>query len=227
MVSVSINGFNMARFGFYLQKREISTPEPKTNYIEIPGRNGDLDLTGIFGQTFFNNRNVNLDFVGIYRNRSTFEEILTQVQMAFNGIYGSITIDEHGVAKVYKGRMTVGDSSANGKEYVVNISMKAEPYIEFYKEFCNVKAENMEPMEFDADYGDHEIIGGNIAVNSPGAVTGQVILNDLTFSVTPNTSQVLTEEQIDEILKHGNTIQASTNTGGDVQIILNLGWKSM
>lgn len=43
-------------FGLLLRSREIGEAEPRTNYIDVPARDGHLDLTEAFGEVKYKNR---------------------------------------------------------------------------------------------------------------------------------------------------------------------------
>lgn len=58
-------------FGLIVAPYEIPMPPAQTNFVEIPGRNGSLDLTEAFGGVRYGDRVINLTLyaVGDYRER--------------------------------------------------------------------------------------------------------------------------------------------------------------
>lgn len=59
-------------FGLIVAPYEIPMPPAQTNFVEIPGRNGSLDLTEAFGGVRYGDRVINLTLyaVGDYREGS-------------------------------------------------------------------------------------------------------------------------------------------------------------
>lgn len=49
-------------FGLLLSPFELEIPEIQTNYIDVVGRDGSIDLTEILGQVNYKNRELNLTF---------------------------------------------------------------------------------------------------------------------------------------------------------------------
>ena len=69
--------------GLFLTDAEIGTPEPKRTVVEVPGRNGSLDLTyALSGEITYKNRSIKLTFaMADYQHRWTilFSQILAQL----------------------------------------------------------------------------------------------------------------------------------------------------
>lgn len=68
--NVALESYN--DFGFLLSHFELEIPEVQTNYIDVVGRDGSIDLTEILGQVNYKNRDLNLTFTdpNHYINRS-------------------------------------------------------------------------------------------------------------------------------------------------------------
>lgn len=59
----------------------IGTPEPNLNYVEVPGRNGVLDLTSVMGPVTFKNRSVYfgaIEYADAPAHISRYSEILNK-----------------------------------------------------------------------------------------------------------------------------------------------------
>lgn len=72
------------------------TPEPatpRTNFLDIPGRDGKLDLTEANGEVKFNSRKFKFTFTIAPEDDLTFDERVTKVSNALNGLRCKITLD--------------------------------------------------------------------------------------------------------------------------------------
>lgn len=70
--------YSYTDFGLLLAPVSMDLPQVKTNYVTIPGRNGDLDLSEAFGRVNYNNRTIKLTFtmpVNISDMYSKYSEI--------------------------------------------------------------------------------------------------------------------------------------------------------
>ena len=52
------NKNSYADFGLILNHKEIGSPDPRTNYIDVPARDGHLDLTEAFGEVKYKTRKI-------------------------------------------------------------------------------------------------------------------------------------------------------------------------
>ena len=60
-------------FGLLLSPFELEIPEVQTNYIDLIGRDGSIDLTEVLGQVNYNNRELSLTFTVCSGIKSTLE----------------------------------------------------------------------------------------------------------------------------------------------------------
>lgn len=62
-----INGEGLQADGWFLKWRKLAAPKPKTDYVSVWGRDGDIDLTEseTDGQVFYENRELTMDMVYI------------------------------------------------------------------------------------------------------------------------------------------------------------------
>lgn len=60
-----INGEGLQADGWFLKWRKLAAPKPKTDYVSVWGRDGDIDLTEseTDGQVFYENRELTMDMV--------------------------------------------------------------------------------------------------------------------------------------------------------------------
>lgn len=87
---------------------KISPPEAKTHYVDIPGRSGKLDLTEAFGAIFYNNIEMEFQFV-IINVTSPIEVKKQEIISLFNGKKYSFYTTMEGSSKTYTGRFKVSD----------------------------------------------------------------------------------------------------------------------
>ena len=116
-------------YGLYITNNDpVEPPEVKAKYIEVPGRNGQIDLTeALTGYTVYNNRQIVLELGGRKRSQD------------WPGFMSSFLNDLHGKAvKVvfdndpsyyYQGRATVESDYEKGNEIArFTLIINAEPY---------------------------------------------------------------------------------------------------
>ena len=69
-----------------LTAQDVTPPEPKTNYIELDGAHGTLDLTeALTGEVAYSDRTVTASF---WTSEGTFQERLTVLQNIVNALHG-------------------------------------------------------------------------------------------------------------------------------------------
>lgn len=106
------------------------TPAPapvKTNYIDVPGMDGDLDLTEAHGETKFGSRNFTFKFTINPASEMTFDEKVMQVSNALNGRERQIILDRDN-EYYWWGRLTVNEYLQDKKLGQIVITAKVEPY---------------------------------------------------------------------------------------------------
>lgn len=124
---VSINGkHSFEDWGLMLVSTSIDAPKPKTNYISIPFRNGDIDATeAVDADIKYENRDItiNLRKIGDFdENKVLADEIINEI----HGINAHLIFDDD-LAFYYNGRLEV---SYKRSMDILNLTIKAnvEPY---------------------------------------------------------------------------------------------------
>ncbi|MFS1663354.1 hypothetical protein [Streptococcus sp. zg-JUN1979] len=96
---ITFGDFNSKEMGLYLMSREAPTPDEQTIVESIPGMQGVLDFSGIYGERIFDNREITYQFKLInkpYDKRKYYETAIKQALMpygnqmlfdSFNGRY--------------------------------------------------------------------------------------------------------------------------------------------
>ena len=101
--------------------------KPKTNFIEVPGRDGSIDATESTGKVTYNDREFSFTFTVFPQDDLTFEERQTVVSNALNGKRCKITIEKD-PDYYLMGRCTVNEYFANKKLRQIVVSVRTEPY---------------------------------------------------------------------------------------------------
>ena len=106
---------------------EISPPEPKTEYVDLPGADGHLDLTeALTGEVVFNPRNISMVFRVVQGNEE-WPSVYSDILDFLHGRKVKIVMDDN-PDYYYVGRVTVEgwDSSSNHSE--IKLKAIVEPY---------------------------------------------------------------------------------------------------
>lgn len=105
----------------------ITAPKPKTNYADVVGANGSIDLTAVHGDVFYENREMRFAFACVgdtWDQTALYSEILD----AMHGREMDIILDSD-PDFCYHGRLTVGDMERiNCKVCFLPVTAEVEPY---------------------------------------------------------------------------------------------------
>jgi len=127
MKGVNFGDFHSYRdFSLILSQKTIGTPSPKTETIEIPGGDGVLDLTEVFGEVKYNNRNLSFEFSSIVP-QSDFMDQFSHIQDALHGQKMQIVLDDD-PEWYYTGRISVSEWKADKNIGKLTIDCDCEPY---------------------------------------------------------------------------------------------------
>lgn len=112
-----------------LSRVEVSPAAPKTNYVNIPGADGSLDLSEALGEVKFSDRAIKLTFTMNPGDLSeaAWEAKKTQVSNRINGLACKITLDKD-PGYYWQGRATVDEyqSAKRLRQFVVSAVVR--PY---------------------------------------------------------------------------------------------------
>ena len=101
--------------------------EPQTNFLQVPGRDGVLDLTEANGEVKFNSRNFSIPFTIVPGDDLTFDERVSKVSSLLNGVQCKITF-ERDPDFYWIGRCAVEKYAQNKNIGQVVIKATVNPY---------------------------------------------------------------------------------------------------
>lgn len=112
---------------------KISSPEPKTHYVDIPGAHGAMDLTeALTGKVQYHNRTIELEFITT-AGREDWSAVYSDILSELHGQMKEITLDDDPM-HYYKGRVTVGDPEwDNVKAVTLKMTAEVEPFKRTYE----------------------------------------------------------------------------------------------
>lgn len=113
-------------FSLILNSKSIGSAEPKTASVEIPGTDGEKDLTEYFGETKYKNRKLSFDFTTIIP-KNEFLDLFSTIQNALQGQKIRIIIDDD-PDFYYVGRCTVSPWKANKNIGTITVDCDCEPW---------------------------------------------------------------------------------------------------
>lgn len=127
MHSVKFGSYHSyADFSLILTAKEINAPSPKIGTVDIPGGDGELDLTEYFGETKYYNRKIKLDFSTTVP-MNDFLPLFSRIQNAIHGQKLHIVLDDD-PEFYYVGRVTLDKWKSDGRIGKISIECDCEPY---------------------------------------------------------------------------------------------------
>lgn len=115
-------------WGLILKSRpEISSPEPKYVYVDIPEADGQIDLTeSLTGNVAYNNRTVKCEF-NVIDARNRWDNIYSEILDYLHGQKMKFIKDEDS-SYYYIGRFQVDEWKSDKRTSTIIISGNVEPY---------------------------------------------------------------------------------------------------
>lgn len=115
-------------WGLVLTDKSIPDPEPKTNYIQLDGVSGSLDLTeALTGEVAYNDRTIAATFsasCGTYQQR---EAVRRQIAAAIHGRKVQI-IEPDDPEHYFLGRVTIKDGTRHASYSTFTLEAVCEPW---------------------------------------------------------------------------------------------------
>lgn len=117
-------------WGLLLKKPpELSSPEPKTHYVDIPGAHGAMDLTeALTGKVQYKNRTLTLEFIS-RAGRTNWPALYSDILSNLHGQMKEEIVLDDDPEHHYRGRVTVGDSVLENDVWVsLKMTVEVEPF---------------------------------------------------------------------------------------------------
>ena len=125
---VSFDGKHTNEWDLLLSKVSMTFPEPKTYSIEVPGRDGEIDLTeSLTKDVKYKNRKITLEFNFIKAIKS-FTGVVSQIATFLHGKSKSKIIIDGDDAYYYIGRVTINKKETDVKIGKLVLEVDADPY---------------------------------------------------------------------------------------------------
>ena len=127
--AATIGGFHTWRdFHAVIQNLDIvGSPTPNTNYVDVPGGNGHIDLTeALTGDVTYSNRTLTFELV-MKTSPSLWPQIESRIYNSLHGKAVQVILDEE-PSHYFYGRVTVESSARSRTAGQVNLSVDCEPY---------------------------------------------------------------------------------------------------
>lgn len=128
-IGVTLGGYHCETdLGLILTDADIQLPDVRTSLVDVPGRDGLLDLSeAVDGTVRYKNRKITLKFATLERvSGQKWNELLSNVSDKIHGQKMKIEFDGDGY--YYEGRCSVDKFSVNGNRQELTISCDCDPY---------------------------------------------------------------------------------------------------
>lgn len=149
------------------EKEEISSPEPKTNYLDVPGADGSLDMSELFGDVKYENRTITWEFL-VIRKRERWNYIYSNLLNYLHGQKMNIILDDD-PSFFYRGRVKVNQWKSDKRKATIVVEAEVEPYK--YELSSSIEPWLWDPFNFEdgiiREYGNLQV-DGEIQVNIIG-----------------------------------------------------------
>lgn len=127
MQGINFLGFHSFRdFGLVLQSKEIGSPAIKVQKIDIPGADGDLDMTDYYGGAKYENVKHKFEFATL-APRNEHLTLFGSIKNAIHGKKGRIILDGD-PSFFYLGRCSVSAFTNDKGAGYVTVECDCEPY---------------------------------------------------------------------------------------------------
>ena len=111
---------------------KITSPEPKTHYVDIPGAHGAMDLTEtLTGKVQYKNRKLEMESV-TRSGQEDWSALYSDMLSELHSQIKSSTLDD-GPAHYYRGRVTVSDPERHKSLVVLKMTAEVEPFKKSYE----------------------------------------------------------------------------------------------
>lgn len=118
-------------YGLILTEASEEPPEPKIYTVDVPGGDGQIDLSEFGGDLVYSNRNMTYTFLLTSREKSKIEGEKTKLSKLWHGKNLPFTLSWD-TGYTYTGRITIDKYPNNYRYGTITLKISAKPY-KFYK----------------------------------------------------------------------------------------------
>lgn len=129
-IGVTIAGkHSLKDLGMYLTEADIGFPEVRTNYVDVPGRDGQLDLsTSLDGEIHYQNRTISLTFVSTTNlSGLSWPEFLSRLASLLHGQKVTLAFDGDS-GWYYIGRGAISGYAMESSRWTVQLEFTCDPW---------------------------------------------------------------------------------------------------
>lgn len=142
------------------ERPKISPPEPKTDYVDIPGGDGSLDFTeSLFGDVKYKTRILEFTFITL-KARKQWTELYSDILDYLHGQRMKIIFDED-PDFYYIGRVSVNEWKSSKAYSTIVINAEVDPYK--YEQYSSMEDWEWDSFNFETgiirDYKDLRVDG--------------------------------------------------------------------
>lgn len=125
---ITINGVHTYRdLGLKMTAFSIPFPNPKSNYISVPGASGNIDLSEVFGRVLYEDRsNITFEFA-LRGNFDLWDVATSKIAAMIHGKKCNVIVDND-LSHYYVCRLSVDRSKTKRRVGTITISGTAEPF---------------------------------------------------------------------------------------------------
>lgn len=127
METITFGNFNsFSDFNLVLSEKNIEYPEPKTEGVDVVGKDGVIDLTETLGSVKYKNRKLEFRFTSL-DGRKEWNTLMMKISNNIHGHKMNIRMDSDPMF-YYIGRCTINKFQTSKKLATIVITCDCEPY---------------------------------------------------------------------------------------------------
>lgn len=139
-------------WGLKLQSLVVSMPEAKTNYVDVPGSDGSMDLTEALGTVRYNNRELQMMF-DVVATPERWHSLTSDIANYLHGQCLKVILDT-APNYYYIGRLSLDSSKSDYYMNHMTITGNMEPYkyeVDDHDELKNISVAGSKTVTIEGD----------------------------------------------------------------------------
>lgn len=184
-----------------MTSKSIGEAIPKTNYLEIVGRDGAIDLTEALGEVKYSDREISFEF-DMFQKSSNWWTLKKEIANYINGKKMKVTLDQD-PNYYYYARLQVDNFSNEKNVGHISISGTAEPY-KYKKDITTIENEVSAGNSYTYTNGRKSVVP-TLTLSEAMTIT----FNETSYSLGAGTQKVLGIK----FVEGENTIEVTNGSG--------------